>query len=108
MRFPGGLPGLLFFGSLCLGASAQARPAEDELAGALASLIQPEGPYHAYGDWRTIASATGRQAALHRRLRCDTVACPKAQESYLLVLDGELPPREQGEVEAVEGRCPGR
>ncbi|MEZ5603164.1 MAG: hypothetical protein R3E41_02880 [Burkholderiaceae bacterium] len=57
MRFPGGLPGLLFFGSLCLGASAQARPAEDELAGALASLIQREGPYHSYGDWRTIESA---------------------------------------------------
>ena len=54
-------------------------------------------------------SGNGRHAAvLKREVRCDTVACPRGQESYSLFLFGTLPPLAAGEVDAVRGTCPGR
>jgi hypothetical protein len=49
-----------------------------------------------------------RPIMLMRNIRCDTAACPKGQENYTLALEGQLPKLQQGEVEAVGGRCPGR
>ncbi len=58
--------------------------------------------------WYRVAGPGRRPVVLMRSVRCDTVACPKGQESYSLALDGKLPPLQAGEVEAVGGRCPGR
>ena len=54
-------------------------------------------------------SGNGRHpAVLKREVRCDTVPCPRGQESYTLSLDGTLPALVAGEVDAVRGSCPGR
>lgn len=60
------------------------------------------------GHWYLIGSKAARTVALHRSTRCDTAGCPKGQESYLLALDGVMPPLAPGEVDAVGGLCPGR
>ena len=58
--------------------------------------------------WYRVAGPGKQPAVLMRSVRCDTVACPKGQESYTLTLDGTLPALQPGEVAAVGGRCPGR
>jgi len=58
--------------------------------------------------WYRVTGSGKRPVILMRDVRCDTVACPKGQESYTLSLGGVLPKLQAGEVEAVSGRCPGR
>lgn len=60
------------------------------------------------GRWYRITGNGKHAAVLKREVRCDTVACPRGQESYTLSLDGALPPLTAGEVDAVRGACPGR
>ncbi len=58
--------------------------------------------------WYRVAGPGKRPVMLLRNVRCDTAACPQGQENYTLALEGKLPQLQQGEVEAVGGRCPGR
>jgi hypothetical protein len=58
--------------------------------------------------WYRVAGKGKRPVMLLRNVRCDTESCPKGQENYTLALEGQLPKLQQGEVEAVGGRCPGR
>ena len=60
------------------------------------------------GRWYRISGNGRHPSVLKREIRCDTVACPRGQESYTLSLDGALPPLAAGEVDAVRGACPGR
>lgn len=60
------------------------------------------------GKWFRVTGPGKHRVMLLREVRCDTIACPKGQESYTLDLDGVLPTLTSGEVEAVGGRCPGR
>lgn len=58
--------------------------------------------------WYRVAGPSKRPVMMLRNVRCDTAACPKGQENYTLALEGKLPQLQQGEVEAVGGRSPGR
>lgn len=60
------------------------------------------------GKWYRVTGRDKHPAMLKREVRCDTVACPKGQETYALALDGKLPRLQAGEVDAVGGSCPGR
>ena len=60
------------------------------------------------GRWYRISGQGKHPTVLKREVRCDTVACPRGQESYTLSLDGALPPLTAGEIDAVRGACPGR
>lgn len=60
------------------------------------------------GKWYRVTGRDKHPAVLKREVRCDTVACPRGQETYALALDGRLPPLQSGEVDAVGGSCPGR
>jgi hypothetical protein len=58
--------------------------------------------------WYRVTKAGFLPVAVRRGIRCDTNACPKAEEDYRLALTGTLPPLQTGEVEAAGNRCPGR
>ncbi len=58
--------------------------------------------------WYRVAKAGALPVTVRRGIRCDTNACPKAEEDYRLAFTGTLPPLQAGEVEAVGNRCPGR
>jgi hypothetical protein len=60
------------------------------------------------GNWYRVKGPGKHVVMLQREVRCDTVACPRGQESYTLALNGALPQLKAGEVDAVAGRCPGR
>ena len=58
--------------------------------------------------WYRVTGPASRPVMVQRGMRCDTTACPRADESYRLALTGALPPLQAGEVEAVSDVCPGR
>jgi hypothetical protein len=58
--------------------------------------------------WYRVNKAGAAPVTVRRGIRCDTNACPKADEDYRLAFTGTLPPLQAGEVEAVGNRCPGR
>jgi hypothetical protein len=59
-------------------------------------------------NWYRVTGSDAQPAVLDYGLRCDSDACPKAQELYGLSLTGSLPPLQSGEIDAIGGRCPGR
>jgi hypothetical protein len=58
--------------------------------------------------WYRVNKAGAAPVAIRRGIRCDTPACPKADEDYRLAFTDTLPLLQAGEVEAVGNRCPGR
>jgi hypothetical protein len=58
--------------------------------------------------WYRVSKAGFLPVTVRRGIRCDTNACPKAEEDYRLAFTGSLPPLQAGEVDAVGNRCPGR
>lgn len=59
-------------------------------------------------NWYEIRRAGAPPALLAYGLRCDSDACPKADESFVLSRPATLPALQPGEVDAAGGRCPGR
>jgi len=59
-------------------------------------------------NWYEIKHAAAPSTLLAFGLRCDSDACPKAQEDFALSRPARLPPLQPGEVDAINGRCPGR
>jgi hypothetical protein len=58
--------------------------------------------------WYRVTGHASLPVMVQRGMRCDTTACPRAEESYRLAFTGALPPLQAGEVEAVSDVCPGR
>lgn len=58
--------------------------------------------------WYRVTRPGSKPVLLWRSPFCDTIACPKVQESYTLALTGTMPPLAPGEVDAIGGSCPGR
>jgi hypothetical protein len=58
--------------------------------------------------WYRVTGRDARPVMIRRGIRCDSRACPRAQESYALALAGTLLPLSDGEVDAVGNTCPGR
>jgi hypothetical protein len=58
-------------------------------------------------DWYRVTRPDVHPVIVRVASRCETTACARAQESYALTLGGALPPPIPGEVDAVNGRCPG-
>jgi hypothetical protein len=63
---------------------------------------------HSSEEWYSVASAASRPILLLRGTRCDTLACPKGEERYVVSLSGRLRPAKAGEVDVSGGACPGR
>jgi hypothetical protein len=58
--------------------------------------------------WYRATGPASRPVMVQRGIRCDTTACPRAQEEYRLAFTDALPPLQAGEVDAIGDRCPGR
>jgi len=58
--------------------------------------------------WYRVTGPASRPVMIQRGIRCDTTACPRAQEEYQLAITAALPPLQPGEVDAVGDSCPGR
>lgn len=58
--------------------------------------------------WYRVTRPVSRPVMVERGIRCDTTACPRAQEKYRHAFTDALPPLQAGEVDAVGDSCPGR
>ena len=77
-------------------------------AGIAVELVRCGRPYLlSRGNWYRLTDPADRRAVLRQKVSCDTGACPRAQETYVLTLGDTLPPARPGEQDAHDGRCAG-